>query len=204
MIETPFTKKVTTPKEDKTSTPTPIQTGEKNKLAQHVNSNDMTKMGIFAKIKFDSDLGKIARTQLTEVARNMVEAQKQEITHSLMLDLDTNKKLAFSQYMQNVGILNKELVKRSTEMESDLQDILISSIEDIHKKKTEWIARIDALKLSDEDHKEEIDRMKKWIDIAKQQVDGKVELLIKTHSESIAATLKLLKAASDDSESSLG
>ncbi len=201
MIKTPFTKEAKASKEDKT--PTPIPTGEKNKLAEHVNSNDMTKMGFFDKIKLGGDVSKVTRAQLAEVARTMVEKQKQEITHSLMLDLDVNKKRAYQQYLDNVGILNNDLIKRSTNMEEDLREILLNSIEKIYKEKDAWVSRIDALNLSDEDHKKEIDSMHEWIDLARDQVEGKVKLLIQTHSESIAATLQLLKDTAIKGEAAL-
>ncbi len=198
MIKTPFTKEAKTSKEEKVTET--ISDEKDNKLAKYVGEGDIAKLKWWDDIKLGSEVSRATRTQLAEVAQKMVEKQKQEITHRLMLDLDVNKKRAYQQYLDNVGILNNDLVKRSTEMEGELHDILVDSIEGIYKKKDEWIARINALKLSDEDHKEEIDRMNKWIDIAKQQVDGKVELLIETHSQSIAATLQLLKNTVPDGE----
>ncbi len=191
MIETVFTKKTTTPKEEKVITA--ISAEKDNGLAKQIDSENITQMGIWNKIKLHGEVGKVAREQLFEVAKALVEKQKQEITHHLMLDLDVNKKLAYQHYLDNVGVLNKDLIKRSTEMEGELLDILVDSTEDIFKRKDAWIAKIDALKLSDEDHKKEMDNMNEWIDLAKGQINGKVRLLIETHSESIRATLQLLK-----------
>ena len=201
MVDTVFTNKANTSKEGKT--PTSIQTEEDNNLAKIADGNDMTKMGFFDKIKFGGDVSKITRTQLAEVARTMVEKQKQEITHSLMLDLDVNKKRAYQQYLDNVGILNNDLIKRSTNMEEDLREILLNSIEKIYKEKDAWVSRIDALKLSEEDHKKEMNSMNEWIDLARDQVEGKVRLLIQTHSESIKATLQLLKDTAIKGEDAL-
>ncbi len=117
----------------------------------------------------------------------------EEIMHRLTLDLDISKKRAFSQYMDNVGLLNTDFIKRSIDLEERLRKILIDSIQKIHAGKDVWVKKIESLNLSDEDHKKEIDRMNKWIDSAHQQINEKVEFLIKTHSESIVATLQLLK-----------
>ncbi len=116
----------------------------------------------------------------------------EKIMHRLMLDLDISKKRAYQQYLDNVGLLNTDLIKSSIELEERLRKILVDSLERIYKEKDVWIKKIDSLSLSDEDHKKEIDRMNKCIGLAEQQIEEKIKLLIKMHSESTAANLQLL------------
>ncbi len=117
----------------------------------------------------------------------------EEIMHRLTLDLDISKKRAFNQYLDNVGFLNTDLIKRSNELGERLHEILIDSIERIYKEKDVWIKKIESLNLSDEDHKKEMDRMHKRINLAEQQVEEKIELLMKMHNETLIAVLQLLK-----------
>ncbi len=168
-------------------------TKKEDKIAKYVEGTDITKMKIWDQFKLSGNLSKITRNQLSEIARSMVEKQKQEINHRLVLDLDINKKRAYKDYDENVKVLNSELIKRSNEMEKDLVRILRDATESIDSEREEWIKRIEARKLSSEAHKKETDRMNKWIDLLEQQAETKIEMLMKTHSESLQATLQLFK-----------
>ena len=123
----------------------------------------------------------------------MMEKQRAEIYQKLMLELDINKKRAYADYMEKVGHLNQELIEKSNRMERDLRDILREEIGQIYEEKNAWIAQIDGLKLSNEDHAEELNRMEEWISLAKGQVEGKVSTLVETHSTSLKVTLELLR-----------
>ena len=180
--------------------PATFSTAKSNKLAEHINSNDMIKMGWLHKMKLNGAVGKVASEKLSEIARNMVEAQKQEITHHLMLNLDVNKKHAFNQYMEKVGYLNSDMIKRSNEMEKDLVRILRDVGESIEEERNQWVKKIEGRKLSDEAHKKETDKMNKWIGILEQQAEAKIELLMKTHTESLQATLQFFKDTTLDNK----
>ncbi len=180
--------------------PATFSTAKNNKLADHINSNDMTKMGWLHTMKLNGAVGKVTSEKLAEIAKNMVEAQKQEITHHLMLNLDVNKKHAFNQYMEKVGYLNSDMIKRSNEMEKDLVRILRDVGESIENERNEWIKKIEGRKLSDEAHKKETDKMNKWIGILEQQAEVKIELLMKTHTESLQATLQFFKDTTLDNK----
>ncbi len=127
----------------------------------------------------------------------------EEIMHGLMLELDVSKKRAFNQYIEKVGLLNADLIKKSSQLEECWREILIDSIERIYKEKDVWTKKIDSLNLSDEDHKKEIDRMHKCIDLAEQQVEEKIKLLMKIHSESLVAVLQLFKNTAIEVDSAL-
>ncbi len=169
------------------------QSPKESKIVAHVEGKDMSKMGFLARYKLHGDLDTITRNQVTEVTKIMVEAQKQELVTRLTFDLDINKKRAFDQYMDKVGALNNELMDKSNKMARDLRETMADSLLRIYDERDEWITKIDARKLSDEDHKKEIDRMKKWLDAAEVEIEGKMDMLNRTHLESLSVTLQLLK-----------
>ncbi len=169
------------------------QSPKESKIVAHVEGKDMKNMGFIARFKLHNTLDKITQKQVADVTQIMVEAQKQELVNRLTLDLDVNKKRAFNQYMDKVGSLDIELIDKSNRMAKDLRETMFDSLLKLHDEKNEMIAKIDARKLSDEDHKKEIDRMNRWLETAEQEIEGKAEMLKETHNESLTLTLKLLK-----------
>ncbi len=169
------------------------QSPKESKIVEHVEGGDMTKMTYLDRLRLSNDLSKITRTQVADVTRTMVEAQKQEMITRLTFDLDINKKRAFNQYMDNVDSLNNELLDKSNKMTKDLRETTGDALLALYDERDEMIAKIDARKLSDEDHKKEIDRMKRWLETAENEIEGKMELLKETHLKSLFETLKLFK-----------
>ncbi|WP_299751373.1 hypothetical protein [uncultured Tateyamaria sp.] len=190
MIKTAFGKK--TPKPENLIDKPMVRSKSRNALLEHVENTEL-KMGLWDQFKFDRKTSAVASQKLGEIAVTMMEKQRAEIYQKLMLELDINKKRAYADYMEKVGHLNQELIEKSNRMERDLRDILREEIGQIYDEKNAWIAQIDGLKLSNEDHAEEVNRMEEWISLAKGQVEGKVSTLVETHSTSLKVTLELLR-----------
>jgi len=190
MIKTVFGKKM--PKTESLIEKPMVRSKARNALLEQVENTEL-KMGMWDQFKFNRKTSEVTAQKLGEIAVTMVEKQRAEIYQKLMLELDINKKRAYAEYMEKVGSLNQELIEKSNGMERDLRDILREEISQIYDEKSAWVNQIDGLKLSNEDHAEEMARMEEWINLAKGQVEGKVSTLVETHSTSLKVTLELLR-----------
>lgn len=149
------------------------------------------------KIGLSRDLSGLTRDKIGEISAIMVEAQKKEITQTLMLNLDIGNKERFAKYLDKVGVLNADIVKRSEAMERDLVSTLAEEMEKIYLERNKWEERIAAMKangiLRDADVTKETQRKDKWADILIENLDAKIELVMRNHAQSLQTTLELLK-----------
>lgn len=203
MIRTVFEKRM--PKSAKTgelAVKPMVKTRANESLSRHVENTEL-KMGFWDQLRFNRKASELTAEKLGEITVAIVEKQRAEICQKLMLELDINKKIAYEEYMEKVGFLNKELIQKSNLMERDLRSILREELTAIYDEKNEWQKRIDELHLSNEDRSSEIARMNEWIDLAKGQVEGKISTLVETHSASLKVTLELLRDAAIDGREAL-
>lgn len=170
-----------------------IVTKHDKAVEKTLNKSDL-KLGIWEGIKFNrrtqSALGDITGN----IAIALVKKQESEITQRLMLDLDMEKKKAFADYLRNVKSLNSELTLQSAEMERELRTALTDELGKIYAEQEEWLKKIDTWNLSPKDRDAELSRMEGWIELAKQQADGKIYLLIEKFSKALQETLELLES----------
>lgn len=191
MLKTAFGKRKF-PATDETSAKPLVPSKAGNALSRHVKNTEL-RLGFWEQFKFNRKAAEVTAEKLGEITVTMVEKQKQEIYQKLMLELDINKKRAYAGYMDQVGSLNKELTEKSNQMERDLRDILRDEIGQIYDEKSAWEKQLGAMNLSNEDMQTERERLDRWIELAKDQVEGKVLTLVETHSASLEVTLKLLQ-----------
>lgn len=155
------------------------------------------RLRIWDRLGLSREMSAITREKLGEITAAIVEAQKAEIVQSLMLSLDLKKKEQFAAYLDRVGTLNGEIIKRSQAMERDLAGSLSEELEKIYEDKKKWETRVDDMKsrglLDEKDHIEEMQRKSKWIDIMKDNLDAKIELVMRNHATSLQTTLELLR-----------
>ena len=149
------------------------------------------------KIGLSRDLSGLARDKIGEISAIMVEAQKKEITQTLMLNLDIGNKERFAKYLDKVGVLNADIVKRSQTMERELTVMLSEEMEKVYLERGKWEERINSMKakgiLRDVDVEKETQRKDKWADVLVENLDAKVELVMRNHAQSLQTTLELLR-----------
>lgn len=178
-----------------------------NKDLTETVGNTRMRMGFLDKFKFDRENSAVMREKLKEIASAMMERQKSEIVHGLMLDLDLAKKNAFVRYVEQVGAVDEQLLRASNAMEMALREMLSDEIFKSFELKDRWKKNLERLKSSGlanaAEYQEEVERMEKWIDTMKGNIEGKVELVIRSHIKSLQVTLELLRDKVVTGESSL-
>lgn len=157
-------------------------------------------LGFIQRMKLTSESRKQLREKLGQIGSAVMEKQREEIFQRLMLDLDINKKRAFKEYMEKVSHLNGDLVQKSNEMERNLRDTLWDEVELIFEEKRRREERLSRMNLTQDEHTAETERTNRWIDFALQQTEGKLNLLIETHSDSLSRTLQLLRDEAVDAK----
>ena len=180
-----------------TSLPTTIApVVQQNALEEATNRNKM-RLGLWDRMNFNRETSVIMRDKLGEIATAMLEKQKQEIVHGLMLDLDEAKKRQFGEYLKKVGKVNEDLVRDSNKMEIALNRAMFEEISKAYELKGDWDRRLKELKESglttESEYQAEVSRMEKWAAITRDNIEGKIEIVIRGHIKTLEVTLELLR-----------
>lgn len=194
-MESPFTNRL--PRNEVVVEPTSmpmVPSRGPSDLPSELENTDL-KLGFINKFLFRKEASHALRQKMAQISHTYMEKQRAEIVQRLMLDLDINKKKAFEEYMEKVGYLNRELIKKSNDMERDLRGMLREEVAAIFQEKRSWEEQIDSLGLSEDERQGELIRMNEWIEFARSQVEGKLSTLVETHSASLKVTLELLRDA---------
>jgi len=168
---------------------------ENEQLRKAVQSKK-TRLGLFNEIIYSREAGKVLREKMGQIAVALLEAQKNDIIHRLVLDGDIKKKQAYGIYQTQVSELNKKIIEESQRIADELNEMIQKSIVTIYERKGTWSERIHKMftqKLLDNDSKQkELERMSRWIDRSLEELDDKAILFAKSQAETLAQTLKLL------------
>lgn len=175
---------------------------ESSKVPDIVNTekhiqNRREQLGLINKIKFDQLTRKEIRNQLGNIFINMLEAQRQQILYKLGLELDDAKKKAFAQYMRESGKVEKEIATLSQEFESQLIDFGLDFGSEIWNQKKTRIEKLkvqlDQEKISEADYEREVENVERWMGIQRDNLDAKIEMILRNHAIQIERTLTLFK-----------
>lgn len=155
---------------------------------------DESRLRFFDKLAIGQHAGKEVSSRIKAQVSSVVAAQKAEIEHRLMITLDENKKRLFADYLIRTEKLNYDLVKISSNMELELMKLIHSGNNSIWAQRKNMVEEIannnDIPECFKEEEKKNVEKRLKFL---RDQLEGKVNLMIERHSEALEKTLKLLK-----------
>lgn len=163
---------------------------------QHVTQL-RTRLGFFDKLAVDRHSKDEARRVIGELVVNLLEKQKQEILFKITLELADEKKRAFANSMREGAQIEKEIAERSTEFERELIDLALDHGLAGHEHKKQRIAQLEAMhaqgRIDDESFMSERRAIENWMQIFRENLDAKVEIILRNHAQQIEKALAIFK-----------
>jgi hypothetical protein len=163
---------------------------------QHV-THLRNKLGFFDKLAVDRYSKDEARRVIGELVVNLLEKQKQEILFKITLELADEKKRAFANSMREGAQIEKEIAERSTEFERELIDLALNHGLAGHEHKKERLAQLDEWhslgRIDDESFMTERTAVENWMRIFRENLDAKVEIILRNHAQQIEKALSIFK-----------
>jgi len=176
------------------SVPAPATSSQFARTERHVKEM-RSDLGLLERFRFDRESQQIIRRQLGEIFVILLEGQKQQLLSKLALELDAAKKLAFYEHMRQNSKIEKEIAKLSTEYEADLIDYCWDFGEEYWKRKKARICRLGqaraAGQIDEQDYEWEAKRVESWAMRARENLDAKIELMLRNHAKQIERTLQV-------------
>lgn len=152
-------------------------------------------LGLIERIQFDRQTNKAVREEMGTIAVNLLAAQREAIVYQISLGLDDQKKRAFTEYMRQGGKVERELAHLSTAYEHDLIDFTLDmGMRALEAKKTrlERMSKaFQAGRISQQDFEKEQARIEALVTLKVENLDAKIEMLLRNHATQITRTLKL-------------
>ena len=163
---------------------------------QHVTQL-RSKLGFFDRIAVDRQSKDEARRVIGELVVNLLEKQKQEILFKITLELADEKKRAFASSMREGAQIEKEIAERSTEFERELIDLALNHGLAGHEHKKHRLAQLDewhsAGRIDDDSYMMEYRAVENWMRIFRENLDAKVEIILRNHAQQIEKALSIFK-----------
>ena len=163
---------------------------------QHVTQL-RSKLGFFDKLAVDRHSKEEARRVIGELVVNLLEKQKQEILFKITLELADEKKRAFANSMREGAQIEKEIAERSTEFERELIDLALDHGLAGHEHKKQRIAQLEARhaqgRIDEESFMSERRAIENWMQIFRENLDAKVEIILRNHAQQIEKALAIFK-----------
>lgn len=136
-----------------------------------------------------------ARNVVATIIVNMLEAQKDVILHRLMLDVAGEKKRALVEAMREGAKKDLELIELSTRFEAELHDFVHKEAIAGWERQRHYLERLDAErsagKIGDDAYAAEEERIRGSAIIFRDNLDGRLTLILTSHVAQIERTLKL-------------
>lgn len=155
---------------------------------------DERRLRFLDKLDIGQHTSREVRSRIKAQVSSVVAAQKADIEYRLMITLDETKKKLFADYLLRTEKLNYDLVKLSTNMELELIKMIHSGNNEIWQQRRSMVEEItnnnDIPECFKEEEKKNVEKRFKFL---RDQLEGKVNLMIERHSEALEKTLKLLK-----------
>lgn len=163
---------------------------------QHV-AGMRDKLGLWDKVALDRQSKNEARRVIGELVVNLLEKQKQEILFKMPLELADEKKRAFADSMREGSLIEREIAERSTEFERDLIDLALDYGIDYHEQKKTRLDRLESKratgKIDEESYALERESVERWARIFRDNLDAKVEIILRNHAQQIEKALALFQ-----------
>ncbi len=163
---------------------------------QHVTSM-RNKLGFFDKLAVDRASKDEARQVIGELVVQLLEKQKQEIVFKIGLELADGKKRMFAESMREGALIEKEIAARSTEFERELIDLALDQGLAGHEQKKLRLERLEQWrstgKIDDESYMTERGKVETWERIFRDNLDAKVEIILRNHAQQIERALVLFQ-----------
>lgn len=155
------------------------------------------RLGFFDKLAVDRYSKEEARRVIGELVVNLLEKQKQEILFKITLELADEKKRAFANSMREGAQIEKEIAERSTEFERELIDLALDHGLAGHEHKKQRLAQLDDWhsqgRIDDESYTAERRAVENWMHVFRENLDAKVEIILRNHAQQIEKALAIFK-----------
>jgi hypothetical protein len=135
------------------------------------------------------------RKVMAEIVVNAYEKQKQLILFQLTLELSDEKKRLFAESLREGTLVEKEILMQSTAHEDALIDFVLEETlagQDKAQRRLDGLdARLASGAMTQEAYSQEKERTKRWSLVFLDNVDAKVEMMLRNHAQIIEKALTL-------------
>jgi len=153
------------------------------------------KLGVLDKWSIGKRARVEARRVIAEIVVNALEKQKQMILFQMTIELADEKKRLFAESLREAARVEKEIAERSTQHEDALIDFVLDAALEGQQKKEHRIEHLDAQlaagKLTRESYVQEVERVHRWSLLYLDNIDAKIELMLRNHAHLIEKALVL-------------
>jgi hypothetical protein len=154
-------------------------------------------LGFFDRIAVDRASRDETRRIAGELIVQMLAHQKEKIVFQIGLELDADKKRLFAESMREGSRMEKEIADRSTEFERELIDLALDQGLAGHEQKKARLDRLDqwraAGRVDEESYMVERENIETWARIFGNNLNAKVEIILRNHAQQIERTLALFR-----------
>ena len=154
------------------------------------------RLGLWNNMVFNKEHGEALRKRMGHIAIAILEEQRTDIMHRLMLESDRKKKKNFAHYQEMVDKLNKEIIDRSETMGGELTDMFFAGRETILVRQKKWSDNNTRMfnegVITETEKSKEDAVLRTWIDKMLNTIEDKIDLLLSSHTVALQETLKVL------------
>jgi hypothetical protein len=154
-------------------------------------------LGFFDRLAVDRSSRDETRRIAGELIVQMLAVQKEKIIFQIGLELDADKKRLFAESMREGSRMEKEIAERSTEFERQLIDLALDQGLAGHEQKKFRLDRLDHWKstgrLDEQSYSVERENIETWARIFGNNLNAKVEIILRNHAQQIERTLALFR-----------
>nr|VFK59784.1 MAG: hypothetical protein BECKTUN1418F_GA0071002_11883 [Candidatus Kentron sp. TUN]VFK63197.1 MAG: hypothetical protein BECKTUN1418D_GA0071000_12023 [Candidatus Kentron sp. TUN]VFK68457.1 MAG: hypothetical protein BECKTUN1418E_GA0071001_11843 [Candidatus Kentron sp. TUN] len=161
-------------------------------------------MGLIQRFKLEGMAGKELRKRIAEIAINLLEKQKEQIAHKLLLDLDADKKRLYQAYMVEVAEMDENISKNASETAQKLTEIMLDAVNNIYEMRHKEIKRLDdSLKkgvIDGNQYERSVERVERWVERREKEIEERLASLIDANNQRLQKTLELFQEYSLDKD----
>jgi hypothetical protein len=154
-------------------------------------------LGFFDRLAVDRASRDETRRIAGELIVQMLAVQKEKIIFQIGLELDADKKRLFAESMREGSRMEKEIAERSTEFERQLIDLALDQGLAGHEQKKARLDRLEHWKstgrLDEQSYMVERENIETWARIFGNNLNAKVEIILRNHAQQIERTLALFR-----------
>nr|VFJ96209.1 MAG: hypothetical protein BECKLFY1418B_GA0070995_108112 [Candidatus Kentron sp. LFY] len=162
-------------------------------------------MGIIQQFKLEGMAGKEISKRIAEISINLLEKQKEQIEHKLLLDLDADKKRLYQAYMVEVAEMDENISRKAGETAQKLTEIMLDAVNNVYEMRHKEIKRLDdSLKkgvIDESRYESSMGRLERLVKRLEEEAEDRVGSLLNTNKQRLQKTLELFQeyiSAQDD------
>lgn len=168
---------------------------DSNKNTRELIESRRGLLSFLGNIKYKNFESKKVQQELEVLVTGMLQKQTEAIQYKMMVELDVEKKIIFTNYMERVQTLNEEIIASSRDGAKRLTQIVVDNVEDIYlmKKsiKSKFKKLVDDGVMTKKEYKKEIKKNNIALNRLMENCEIMVELILTNHAQAFERTVTL-------------